>query len=87
MTGAPAQPPDHPRPDGDPMSAGDWVVTLVLCLLFATIGAFWQKAATLPHIRVGLCEAVPPVPAIATLIFLLLAQAMLRRRRPSAARG
>lgn len=60
------------------MGPGAWVVTITLCVLFATIGAYWLRAAQLPTQRVGLAEAVPPLPAIAVLVFLLLTRAVTR---------
>jgi len=55
----------------EPMSVGSWAVTLALCVGFSTIGAFWLRAATIPELAAGLCEAVPPIPATATLLFLI----------------
>jgi hypothetical protein len=65
-----------------PLGVGSWVVTIILCLAFSTIGAFWMKWASFPGIAAGLSEAVPPIPAIATLLFLLAMGAVLRRLAP-----
>ena len=55
----------------EPLTPGSWIVTIILCLLFSTVGAFWLKWATFPNMAAALCEAVPPIPAIATLLFLV----------------
>jgi len=60
-----------------PMGLGRGVVTILLCLLFTTIGAFWIRAAIYPHVSSGMCEAVPPIPAVAVLVFLLLLRGVL----------
>jgi hypothetical protein len=58
------------------------LITVGLCLVFSTIGAFWLKWATFPNVAAALCEAVPPIPAIATLVFLVLLGAVLKRIAP-----
>jgi len=66
---------DHDRE----ISPGEWAVTLILCVLFSVAGAFWLKWATFPELGSQLTEAIPPVPAVATLLFLVGAGAVLRR--------
>ena len=59
------------------MGLRSWAVTLALCLVFAVLGAFWVKAAIFPGISSGMNEAVPPVEAVAILVFLLLVRGAL----------
>ena len=78
QTGADSSKSDSSKANGASVTTQSWIVTLVLCILLSGLGACWQRAATLPGIKVGLCEPVPPVPAVATLVFLLFLQAALR---------
>jgi len=59
------------------IGSGGWPLTLALCTVFSVIGAFWLKWATFPELSAGLCEAIPPIPAIATLIFLIGVRGLL----------
>ena len=56
---------------------GGWAVTIALSIFFSAVGAFWLKWATFPQLTSQLCEAIPPIPAIATLIFLVGLRAFL----------
>lgn len=78
MTEAPESDPAMPQGTDAPMSVRDWVATLSLCIVFAIIGAYWLKVATLPVLRVGLCESIPPIPSVAFLVFLLVLRKVLR---------
>jgi len=64
-------------PDEGGTGPGGWVLTIVLCILFSAVGAYWLKWATFPQLTSQLCEAIPPIPAIATLIFLVALRALL----------
>lgn len=71
---------DNPTKNNETaLGAGGWFVTIILCLFFSTVGAFWLKWATFPDISAGLCEAVPPIPAVAALLFLVGMRLVLRR--------
>jgi len=60
------------------MGPGGWPLTLALSVLFSAVGAYWLKWATFPELASQLCEAIPPVPAIAALMFLVALRAGLR---------
>lgn len=77
------QPPDLRTEREQPLGIKTWLVTILLCLVFSTIGAFWMKWASFPGIAAGLSEAVPPIPAVATLLFLLALGAVLRKLGPA----
>jgi len=61
------------------MGAGGWIVTLVLSIFFSVVGAYWVRYMTIPDYIAGLCEAIPPVPAVAVLIFLVAVRWVLQR--------
>jgi hypothetical protein len=64
------------------MGLWGWVVTFALCFLFSAAGSLWLRAATFPDLAATLCEAVPPIPATAALLFLVGLRFMLARLSP-----
>jgi len=56
-----------------------WPRVLGLSILFSAIGSLWITATEIVFRSAQVGEAVPPVPAVATLVFLLLLRSVLRR--------
>jgi len=60
------------------MGPGGWAVTLVLSVALSVVGAYWLRWVTMPDLVAGLCEAIPPVPAVAVLILLIAVRGLVR---------
>ena len=59
------------------------VKVVVLSSAFALLGAYWIKYSSVLRQTCQVGEAVPPVPAVATLLFLVVAKLILDRLRLS----
>ena len=71
--------PDRLAPNRQRRGPSAWVATAVLALLLSWLGVLWVTYASIVFRTAQVGESVPPLPAVATLLFLVALRPVLRR--------